>query len=127
MMNKTDIVDAFKLCPILVDLWRSDGVKWQGKYYFLTRLCFSSRSSPKLFTLLSKAIHFIATQNYKIRELLYLLDNFLSIDPAGDEGIRSMCLLTHIFSMINIPIHRNYHDILGYNLGLEHDAGVTAA
>ena len=76
-----------------------------GKYYFWTRLCFGSRSSPKLFTLLSKAFHFIATQNYKIRELLYLLDVFLTIDPPGDEGIRSRCLLTHIFSMLNIPVH----------------------
>ena len=48
---------------------------------------------------------FISSQNYKIRELLYLLDDFLSIDSPGDEGIRSMCLLTRIFSMLNIPIY----------------------
>ena len=104
-MNKTDIEDAFKLCPIRVDPCQFHVVQWQGQYYFLTRLCFGSRSSPKLFTLLSKALHFIATQNYGIRVLLYLLDDFLSIDPPGDDSIRSMCLLTHIFKVLNIPLH----------------------
>ena len=105
VMNKTDVVSAFKLLPIRVDLWRFHGVKWQGKFYFWTRLCFGSRSSPKLFTMLSEAIHFIATNNYGIRELLYLLDDFLTIDPPGDGGLRSMCLLQHICKTLNIPLH----------------------
>ena len=105
LMNKTDIVDAFKLLPIRVDLWRFHGVKWDEKYYFFTRICFGSRSSPKLFTLLSKVIHFIATNNCHIREFLYLLDDFLSIDPPGNDGIQTMCSLTHLFRVLNISIH----------------------
>ena len=80
-------------------------MKWDEKYYFFTRICFGSRSSPKLFTLLSKVIHFIATNNCLIRELLYLLDDFLSIDPPGNDGIQTICLLTHLFRLLNIPIH----------------------
>ena len=34
-----------------------------------------------------------------------MLDDFLSIDPPGDDGIRSMCFLTHIFKVLNIPLH----------------------
>ena len=64
---KTDIVDAFKLIPIRPDLWQYHGICWNSKYYFFKRLCFGSRSSPKI---LSGAIHWIATNNYKIPNLL---------------------------------------------------------
>ena len=46
-----------------------------------------------------------ATNNCHIRELLYLLDDFLSIDPPGNDGIQTMCSLTHLFRVLNIPIH----------------------
>ena len=105
VMNKTDVVEAFKIVPIRVDLWKYHGVKWNDKYYFFTRLCFGSRSSPKIFSLLSEAIYFIAKTNYHIREMLYLLDDFLTIDPPGNYGISTMCSLTQLFCDLNIPIH----------------------
>ena len=130
LMNKTDIVDASKLLPIRVDLWRIHGVKWDEKYYFFILICFGSRNSPKLFTLLSKAIHFIATNNCHIRELLYMLDYFLSIDPPGDtgnDGFQTMCSLTHLFRVLNIPIHPDKtlgpHSVMVF-LGITLDSNV---
>ncbi|KAK6191208.1 hypothetical protein SNE40_002946 [Patella caerulea] len=90
ILNKTDIVDAFKLIPISPDLWAFQGVRWNEKYYFFVRLCFGSRSSPKIFTLLSKAIHFVATNNYGIPHLLYMLDDFLSITSVHSDGVENM-------------------------------------
>ena len=104
MLNKTDIVDAFKLLPIHPSLWKYHGVCWDGKYYFFTRLCFGSRSSPKIFTMLSEAIHYIATHNYHIQDLLYLLDDFLTVSLPAD-GETTMSTLKTVFRVLNIPIH----------------------
>ena len=60
-MCKTDISDAFKLVPIHPSLWPYHAIKWEGKYYFYTRLVFGSRSSPKIFDSLSRAICWIAS------------------------------------------------------------------
>ena len=105
ILNKTDIVDAFKLIPISPDLWCYHGIKWKDKYYFFVRLCFGSRSSPKLFTLLSEAVHFIATKNFQIGDLLFLLDDFLSITRPHSDGHATMSTLQQVFKVLNIPIH----------------------
>ena len=103
-LNKTDIVDAFKLVPILPSLWQYHGVSWNNKLYFFVRLCFGSKSSPKIFSLLSEAIHFIATNNYNIPDLLYLLDDFLAI-CTSEEGERTKQKLLEVFKILKIPIH----------------------
>ena len=102
---KTDIVDAFKLIPIRPDLWKYHGIAWNGQFYFFKRLCFGSRSSPKIFSLLSEAIHWIGINNYKIPHFLFLLDDFLAVTPQLDNGHRTMALLTLMFGRLNIPIH----------------------
>lgn len=33
-----------------------------------------------------------------------MLDDFLTIDPTGDEGFRSMAMLTMVFNKLGIPI-----------------------
>jgi hypothetical protein len=113
VLTKTDIVDAFKLLPIRPDLWRFHGLQWNGKFYFFVRLCFGSRSSPKIFTMLSEAIHYIASHNYGMKHLLYLLDDFLSIDPpeghtphaSPENPQRSLSLFHHVFGRLNVPLH----------------------
>ena len=54
-----DVPDAFKLVPIKESLWPYYGIKWNGEFYFYTRLVFGSRSSPKIFYSLSEAVCWI--------------------------------------------------------------------
>ena len=79
-------------------------ISWKGNYYFYRRLCFGSRS-PKMFTLLSEAIHWIATNKYGIERLFYLLDDLLALTRPTADGYRTMALLTLIFGRLNIPLH----------------------
>ena len=97
---KTDLVDAFKNMPVHPTCWPYQGVKWEGKYYFYTRLVFGCRSSPKIFDHLSRAIAWIAHHNYDIANILYLLDDFLTIDEPNHESHRTMALLTLILRKI---------------------------
>ena len=104
---KTDIQDAFKIIPLRPDLVPYYGIKWDNKYYFFTRLCFGCRSSPKIFDMLSRAIQFIATNNYGISMMFHLLDDFLTIDPPGADAERSMAILTLLFNRLQIPYHHD--------------------
>lgn len=104
LMCKTDIVDAFKLLPLSASVEPYYGIKWRDKYYFYKRLVFGCRSSPKIFDMLSQAVCWILNNNYHIKHILHLLDDFLTIDPTGDEGFRSMAILTMVFNKLGIPI-----------------------
>ena len=101
---KTDIVDAFKQIPIHPSLWHLYGVKWNGEYFFYTRLVFGSRSSPKIFDWLSQAICWIAHHNYGIDFILHLLDDFLTVDSPNVTADRTMAILSLIFNRLHIPI-----------------------
>ena len=59
LMCKVDLMDAFKNLNVAEHLWPYQGIKWNNKYYFNTRLVFGSRSSPKLLDNVSKAICWI--------------------------------------------------------------------
>jgi hypothetical protein len=78
---KTDISNAFKLVSVHSSLWHLYGFKWNDNYYFYTRLAFGSRSSRKLFDCFSSLFCWILQQNYGIRNVLHLLDDFLTIKP----------------------------------------------
>lgn len=103
-MCKVDIADAFKLVPLKPQTWNMFGIKWKGLYYFYERLVFGCRSSPKIFDQLSIAICWIAKHKYKVNNIIHLLDDFLTVDSASDEGYRTMALLTMLFNKLNIPL-----------------------
>ncbi|CAF4209424.1 unnamed protein product [Rotaria sp. Silwood2] len=103
-MNKADIQDAFKLLPIKPSLWPFYGLKWNSHYYFFLRLPFGSRSSPKLFDMLSAAIVWIAEHNYGLKKMLHLLDDFFVVDSRNDGGERTSVMISLIFNRLKIPL-----------------------
>jgi hypothetical protein len=104
LLCRADIADAFKIIPIHSSLVHLHGVCWQSKYYFYTRLPFGNRSSCKIFSLLSQAIAYIATHNYNIEVMLYLLDDYLSVDRPDVLAERTMALIYHLFKRLCIPL-----------------------
>jgi len=100
---KTDISDAFKLLPIRPDLWPYHGISWKDEYFFFTRLVFGSRSSPKIFDTLSRAICWVAQTNYGIRNLLHLLDDFLVVDSPQADAHHTRNTFLGIFSKLQVP------------------------
>lgn len=94
---KTDITDAFKLMPLHPSLWPYHGIKWNDAYYFFTKLVFGGRSSPTIFDNLSVAICWIAKNNYDIKNILHLLDDFLVVVPPEGEAQAIMDTLLGIF------------------------------
>jgi hypothetical protein len=101
---KFDVKAAFKILPITKNVWPYYGICWENKFYFATRLVFGSRSSPKIFDCLAKAVEWIALENYGINNLLHLLDDFLALDRPNFEPMRTMAIMTHIFNSLRIPL-----------------------
>ncbi|CAG2237187.1 unnamed protein product [Mytilus edulis] len=101
---KVDISDAFKQLPIKKEQWHLFCVKWNGQYYHYVRLPFGCRSSPRLFDSLSTSVCWIAQNNYDIKVIFHLLDDFLTVDKPSDCGERTMALLSLIFNKLNIPL-----------------------
>ena len=104
VLCKFDIQDAFKHCAIRKDQWHLFLVKWEGMYYVLTRLAFGCRSSPKILDSLAMAICWIATNNYNIRCILHLLDDFLTIDMPNTGGENTYSSMIYIFKSLCIPL-----------------------
>ena len=104
---KFDIQNAFKICPVLPNQWPLFCFKWESLYYFYVRLSFGCRSSPKIFDNISTAIFFIAEHNYKVKHILHLLDDFLTVDPPEFDAERTMALMTMIFNRLNVPLAAN--------------------
>ena len=100
LMCKTDISDAFTLVPIHPSLWPFHAIKWEEKYYFYTRLVFGSRSSPKIFDALSRAVCWIAINVFHVKNILHLLDDFLTIDPPDFMADRTMALVLMLFKTL---------------------------
>ena len=107
LLTKVDVQDAFRILPVNPQQWPLLSIKWGGLYYMYVRLPFGSRSSPKIFTELSKAIQWIATTNYKIKNLLYLLDDFLAIDPPNYPAINTRVTLLNLFASLGVPLNQN--------------------
>ncbi|CAG2232425.1 unnamed protein product [Mytilus edulis] len=104
---KFDIQNEFKICPVLPNQWPLFCFKWESLYYFYVRLSFGCRSSPKIFDNISTAICFIAEHNYKVKHILHLLDDFLTVDPPEFDAERTMALMTMIFNRLNVPLAAN--------------------
>jgi hypothetical protein len=104
ILNKVDISDTFKQLGIRKDQHHLYCIKWRKLYYYYVRLCFGSRSSPKIFDNVSVAICWIAKNNYNIPVILHLLDDFFTIQTADTSGDRNMAILTMIFKRLNIPL-----------------------
>lgn len=106
-MCKTDISDAFKLIPIHPSQWHMYCFMWKGQYFFYNKLAFGCRSCPKIFDTLSEAVCWIAKNNYGIRYMLHLLDDFITLEEPGVCGERNMALLYLIFNRLNIPMAKH--------------------
>ena len=105
LLTKVDVKDAFRILPVKPEQWPYLCVKWDNKFYCYVRLPFGGRSSPKIFTSLSEAIHWIATKNYGIQYLLFLLDDFLVIESKEADGFYTRRKLLSIFEKLGVPLN----------------------
>ena len=85
---KRDLADAFRHIPVARSDWWLLGFFWQGHYYFDRFLPFGLRTSPYIFDLLAKGLHWILIAVLGWVTVLHYLDDFFAILPPGvDEQL----------------------------------------
>ena len=72
--------------------------------YFYTRLCVGCRSSPKISDQLFVAICWILQNNYYMKHVLHLLDDFLVIDEQYVNAEIRMQRLLNVLGKLNVPL-----------------------
>lgn len=103
-LAKADITSAFKVMPLNPAFWHLFGVKWRGKLYFAVRLTFGCRSSPKIFDTLSESLCWILQNNYNLKLLVHLLDDFLVVTPTSQPPAAGITTLSDVFVKLGIPL-----------------------
>ncbi|XP_063049791.1 uncharacterized protein LOC134444394 [Engraulis encrasicolus] len=103
-LAKADITSAFKVMPLNPAFWHLFGVRWHGKLYFAVRLTFGCRSSPKIFDTLSESLCWILQNNYDIKLLVHLLDDFLVVTPTSQPPASGITTLSEVFKKLGIPL-----------------------
>ncbi|KAL2081495.1 hypothetical protein ACEWY4_023348 [Coilia grayii] len=128
---KADITAAFKVMPIHPDFWHLFGVQWEGQFYFAVRLTFGCRSSPKIFNTLSEALCWILQNNYDIKLLVHLLDDFLAVTPPSAPPTTGRQTILKVFSNLGVPISEEKTDSPAHSLEFlgitKMDSGYTRA
>lgn len=85
---KRDLADAFRHVPVARSDWWLLGFFWQDHYYFDRFLPFGLRTSPYIFDLLARVLHWILIAVLGWATVLHYLDDFFAILPPGvDEQL----------------------------------------
>ena len=105
LLSKIDLKDAFRLIPINPSDWNLLGIHWRNKFYIDTCLPFGLRSAPYLFNRLSRAIHWILTNNYGVHHLVHYLDEFLTAGPTDSAVcVQNLNAMLSVCEQINAPV-----------------------
>ena len=103
-MSKTDIVSAYRICPINTVDHELLGFSWEGQFYFDLCLPFGARSACQLFEEVSTALEWIAVNKLGCQAVVHILDDFLFINTTKVGCSRDLAAFISMCTDVGIPI-----------------------
>ncbi|XP_055331217.1 uncharacterized protein LOC129583444 [Paramacrobiotus metropolitanus] len=103
IMCKQDIKHAFRLIPVRPADWPLLGYKVAGNYYHDVVLPFGGRSSPRLFCMISEALHWIVADVSKKFSFLHYVDDFFFVELTVEACTFIVNTLLRIAQDLGIP------------------------
>ena len=103
-MAKTDLKSAFRLIPDHPDHWHLLGIYWQSQYYIDLYLPFGLRSAPFLFNRLCDALERVLKNNYNVKNVIHILDDFFMAVPSRMKCLSSFSTLLRLFMSVHAPV-----------------------
>lgn len=85
-MAKTDLKSAFCPIPVHPCNWHLLGIYWQSQYYVDLYLPFGLCSAPYLFNQLSEVLEWILKNNYNLRNVIHILDDFFIAEASASNA-----------------------------------------
>ena len=80
-MAKFDVEAAYRNIAIHPSDRFLLGMKWRSKFYVDLALPFGLLSAPYIFNCVAELVEWILVNNYKVPDLLYYLDDFITAAP----------------------------------------------
>ncbi|XP_055338425.1 uncharacterized protein LOC129588283 [Paramacrobiotus metropolitanus] len=103
LMCKQDIKHAFRLVPVRPADWPLLGYKVGNHYYYDIVLPFGGRSSPRLFCMISDALHWIVANVSGKFSILHYVDDFFIVELTVEACQFIVNLLLQIAQDLGIP------------------------
>ena len=89
--------------PIHPEDWNLLGIYWQSQYYLDLYLPFGLCSAAFLFNQISDALEWILKQNYSLRHVIHILDDFLIVEHTKLDCLGSFATLLKVFMSLWVP------------------------
>ncbi|MEO2152753.1 MAG: reverse transcriptase domain-containing protein, partial [Thermococcus sp.] len=103
-MAKVDIRHAFRLCPVRPAEWPLLCFRWEGLYYFDSRLPFGLRSSPFIFNSFADALLWTLSHHLRLRAVIHYLDDFFLCHSSFRACQTAMDGLLALFTRLGVPL-----------------------
>jgi hypothetical protein len=131
---KSDIQDAYKLIPNLVQEWRLYGFKWLGQFFFDTTLVFGSKRAPANFDcLIETLVKIVCTEEKLTKGMVHIqLDDVPVVSNRGTNfAERFAAKYKEVCKNCKVPfaetcpdhekafLHNTYGTVLGTNFDSE--------
>ena len=92
------------LIPIHPDHWHLLGIYWQSQSYIDLYLPFGLRSAPFLFNRLSDVLECVLKNNYHMKNVIHILNDFFIAEPSRMQCFSSFSTLLCLFMSVNAPV-----------------------
>ena len=104
LIGKADIKHAFRLIPVRPDQWHLLGYRWNGCFYFDTRLSFGSRSSPRIFNDFADCLCWLFRQEANNPSIHHYLDDFYFVANSNAAAARSYQTILTLSHRLGVPL-----------------------
>ena len=104
-LAKTDIVNAFRIIPIIHSETSFLGFRWRDRTYMDLALPMGCASSSQIFQALSDALVWIAQKKFGAGYIISVLDDFLFIGESFSECQASLSGFQTMCQLLQIPLH----------------------
>lgn len=128
MLMKKDLADAFRHVPVAECDWWLLGFEWKGSHYIERFLPFGLRTSPFIFDLFAKGLHWMLL-NEGLKYILHYLDDFLGIIPPDEDAKPYTETFDSLCETLGLKVNKKkdkLHTIVDF-LGIELDTNSMQA
>ena len=95
---------SFRLCPVRSQDWPLLGFKWEGQFYFYTRLPYGSRYSPHIFNNFADLLCWIFIEVCHIPTSEHYLDDYILAAASHALCSRFLHTATNMCQFLGVPL-----------------------
>ena len=105
LLTKIDIQKAFRQVPVHPSNWNLLGFSFNNAFYIDRVLSMGGRSSPAIFNSIAVAAEWICCNNYHLKNMIHLLDDFLLVEVSSTKK-RGRDVILGVFERLGLIVNK---------------------